>query len=1075
MIVSNLDKERLLRSTILAGFFAAGLAATPAMAQESDEPATTQSEEDGQQAASDDRIVVTGSRIRREGIDTFYPAISVDAQVLEDGAFANVADALNEIPTFGNPDATPVGGQNAFSTGQNFVDFLGLGAQRTLTLVDGRRFVSQNVPSSFGETGGLQVDFNVIPIALVERIETIGVGGTPIYGSDAIAGTINVITRDSFEGLQATAQYGWMEDGAGEESLVSMVAGGNFNNDRGNVTASLEFFVQDAMSRRDRPEFYSPENNPDFLTVRGATPADNRETIFFDRRISILSNTGLIGSTDGAACASLFGFGSPCLIPSFAPAPIWGAIGGGYWSFDADGNVVSYDGGQADPESFFWQIGGDGDSFTQDTAQLRSPLERLVATTGINYEITNNIRFSSDFLFANSSADELVNQGGFQTFAFGGTSGALTFDTDHPLLTQNARDFFTQQGLSQFVLHRFQNDLIDSSNSREQHVWRFTAGFEGEFEFAGRDFFWETFVVHGESDAETRGEMIIDGRFLNAIDVVRLTAADITAAGGSDAILAFSGTDTANAGDVVCRASLEAALGTRTGFSGNGVTDSDLPFTTGCVPLNLFGSQISQEARDWVTGTTMSQSDIEQTVYNANFGGDLFDLPAGPLSFVVGFEAREERAAYVSEAASAIALGRSAALVSTGGRYSTNEIYGETLIPLISPDMDLPFMHFAELNAAVREIDNSQAGDSTVWTAGGRFAPVEDITFRGNYTEALRAPSLVELFAPITGAFASADDPCDTRFVNTGRVPATRLANCQADLGPSYDPTAFTSTVVNATARGRTGGNPNLLNETSEAFAVGVTIEPRWIDNLTLTVDYVSINIFDAITSLSLETLMEACYDSPNFPAAECSSFTRNAANQVVDFQSGQTNAATFEVASVDYAAFYNFDIADAVELVYPEWAQNDLGNLAISARVTNERDRATSVAGEPPSQVIGGYGTPEWSGLFDFTWTKDNWRAFWRTNWQAASDLDPAGDLIFLDQNGNEIAETDMRFIHSASLSYSFDSLFAGAPNDTIVQFSVNNIFDRDPNVVEEAAGHFNLTDEVYGRTFRLRVRAVY
>ena len=125
-----------------------------------------------------EEIVVTGSRIKRAGIDTFYPAISVGTEELEDGAFTNIADALNEIPAFGTPDASPFGNQaDSFSVGQNFVDFLGLGAQRTLTLVNGRRFVSANTPQIFGQNGGLQVDYNVIPVALVERIETIGVGG----------------------------------------------------------------------------------------------------------------------------------------------------------------------------------------------------------------------------------------------------------------------------------------------------------------------------------------------------------------------------------------------------------------------------------------------------------------------------------------------------------------------------------------------------------------------------------------------------------------------------------------------------------------------------------------------------------------------------------------------------------------------------------------------------------------------------------------------------------------------------------------------------------------------------------
>ena len=169
-----------IRLGLFAGIFAgvgAGFA-SPVLAQDEGEDQQQASEED---SADLSRVTVTGSRIERAGLDTFYPAITVDRQLLEDRAYTNIAEALNEIPTFGNPDVTPQGAER-FLVGQNFVDFLGLGAQRTLTLVNGRRFVSANVPSNFGESGGLQVDFNVIPVAMVERIETVGIGGAPIYG-----------------------------------------------------------------------------------------------------------------------------------------------------------------------------------------------------------------------------------------------------------------------------------------------------------------------------------------------------------------------------------------------------------------------------------------------------------------------------------------------------------------------------------------------------------------------------------------------------------------------------------------------------------------------------------------------------------------------------------------------------------------------------------------------------------------------------------------------------------------------------------------------------------------------------
>ena len=188
-----LDKTRLLQTSILSSLIM-GIGGV-AYAQTVDQVPT-----DEEFLEDSDTVVVTGSRIRRPDLDTVFPTTVIGAEQLEKSAFTNIADALTEIPAFGG-GIDPNGNQGA-NIGANFVDFLDLGTQRTLTVVNGRRFVSSDVSG-----GGLAVDFNIIPIALVERIDTIGVGGAPIYGSDAIAGTINVILKDDFEGLEATALY----------------------------------------------------------------------------------------------------------------------------------------------------------------------------------------------------------------------------------------------------------------------------------------------------------------------------------------------------------------------------------------------------------------------------------------------------------------------------------------------------------------------------------------------------------------------------------------------------------------------------------------------------------------------------------------------------------------------------------------------------------------------------------------------------------------------------------------------------------------------------------------------------
>ena len=1081
--MSAFDIRKLLVSTsVLIG--ATTLAFTPlAFAQDADDQEEVEIEE----------ITVTGSRIKRAGVDTFYPAISIGVEELEDGAFTNIADALNQIPAFGTPDATPLGPQLAFSVGQNFVDFLGLGSQRTLTLVNGRRFVSANTPSLFGESGGLQVDFNVLPVALVERIETIGVGGAPIYGSDAIAGTINVIMKDRFEGVEMTLQTGTSDKKDADFTKASLVAGANFSNGRGNVTVSLETSKQDGLFLNARPRY--TRNDPGFMGEETRDPddpdSDSVRRIYYDQHVQLFAEGGSISGPIG-----LF-------IPSRGTGFIWGDLDDGvFYQFDGNSNLVPFRPGVAcGGSSAFFACRGqnpddpdhDGPDFFDNVAQIQSPLQRNVFTARMNYDLTDRVTFHSDVLFADTWADELTNQGGFQTFAFPGTSGALTFQSDNPFLPQQAQDILTANGLTEFVLHRFNNDIIDPSNSRKQFLWQATAGLEGDFEAGNRDFFWSAFVSRGESNGQTRKEGIVDGRFLNAIDVRRLTDADFVDDNGtpldpSDDItltteldlLNISGTTSAGVGDIICESVYQEAIGNGGGLSGSGVTDLDLPYVQGCVPLNLFGKGVrSDAARDWVTGQQMTQTDLEQTVFNVNFGGDLIELPAGTLAFNIGYERREEEAAFVGGIGSSVPLTRSNPFDPTGGRYKTDEFYGEVVVPLFSSKMGVPGLELLELNGAVREIDNDLAGSATVWTTGIRWAPFTDVSFRANYTESLRNPSLVELFAPVTQVFDFASDPCDRRFVDDGPVPATRLANCAADIA-NYDPDTFTSNIVNATVIGSSGGNTNLINEEAKSYSIGMTFEPRFMENFLFTVDYVNIEISDAIVNLDTTQLMQACYDSSTFPAPPlgdgtlpCSSFTRNAIGQVIDFNQGQANASLFKFESLQMGINYDIEVATLLGEVSDSMGARSLGDFSTRIRLDHPINRRISVIGEPNSNTLGGFGDPDWSGTFDFIWSGENARVFYRLIWQDEALLSPSGGSLY-EANGKRITRTDARFMTNVSLSYRLAEFFPGAPNETLIQLSINNLYDREPDLIQEAAGHFG-SAELFGRTYSLTIKGIY
>lgn len=176
----------------------------------------------------------------------------VSSQYLEDRGLTNVADALNEQPGF-RGSITPNGSQGSFGQGVNFVNGYGLGSNRTLTLVNGRRFVSSNPNTLFNQgSQGTQVDLNVINSLLVDRVETISIGGAPVYGSDAIAGTVNVILKDRYKGVNLQGVTGVSDYRDGFRYSLSGIAGSDFLDGRLNVTVAFQHDKQNGVLANDR-------------------------------------------------------------------------------------------------------------------------------------------------------------------------------------------------------------------------------------------------------------------------------------------------------------------------------------------------------------------------------------------------------------------------------------------------------------------------------------------------------------------------------------------------------------------------------------------------------------------------------------------------------------------------------------------------------------------------------------------------------------------------------------------------------------------------------------------------------
>src|SRR5579863_5422240 len=202
-------------------------------------------------------VVITGSRITRPELDRLEPTVVVGSESFDQRGYTDVGQALSELPSFGIQSSNATNTQSSFGIAQSFVDLYSLGSQRTLVLIDGRRFVSSNTASLFGQATppGEQVDLNVIPTKLIDRVETISVGGAPIYGTDAIAGTVNIIMKKNYEGLDVDGDVGVSNQKDAWNYRARVLGGINFADGRGNVTAVAEFTKTDGLTGPERQNF----------------------------------------------------------------------------------------------------------------------------------------------------------------------------------------------------------------------------------------------------------------------------------------------------------------------------------------------------------------------------------------------------------------------------------------------------------------------------------------------------------------------------------------------------------------------------------------------------------------------------------------------------------------------------------------------------------------------------------------------------------------------------------------------------------------------------------------------------
>ena len=1045
--------KRLLLLLVSLGFFSF-VEAQEASDASSDVVVETADDED---EAEPEEVVVTGSRIARTQYEVAQPVTIIYGEEYENRGYTNAADALFDVPGIGvtnsltNGSGGSFGNQSQLSVGQALANNFGLGSGRTLVLVNGRRFVGSTSPFGSGGSGNA-VDINNIPSVMIDRVEIVNAGGSAVYGSDAIAGVINYVLKDDYEGAAMTLVY---DDYAGLSSDVSFqaVMGGNFAGGKGNMVMNFQYEEIGTVFTGDWDRYYDKENGVcetnSLVRTYAAGKAYQRQYI---RRGMVVPYTANVEGNPQVTQTGCIGLSA---IPETGRATLYdysfknGANGiwyfdgqwpdGTSWHFGDIGDLQPYYDGINYGSSFF---GFDAmDAYRSDFNTLRAGFERLNFSMFSNYDVNDNMTIYFDVFHNGFFSFDYGNTSGYpySTWAFGsGQDFPPTIGIDNPFLTQNSVDIMNSYGATEVYVHKSHVDLLQKGDGgytieNNNAVSMYSVGVEGNFDLNDQTFNYAAGYSIGNTEIYSDAPGVIGARYAAALDV------------GINP----------NTGEIDCRMNYDPARDPALYdyspfapgfFTGGTLFGPSLLGSIGdCAPLNILGRGApSQAARDYIGTNLRTNAFIEQEVTYGVLSGDLFDLPGGTVKAAMGFEARVEQGDYNSSAIQNLELTRSAARPSLGGGYEVDADYYEVSVPLLGDDLTLPGVMSLVADYSARTIDNSIAGSYDVDAISLNWRIMDDLAVRVSEQTAVKAPDLGDLFLPQITAFSRADDPCDYRFRDVGRNPEQRRANCDAEGIPAD----FVSLVVNATARGVTGGNPNLINEVADTKSTGIVYQPNWwgdvfFGSLNLAADYIEIQLNDYVTSFSLSQNMAACYDYDTYPDSQfCRSFTRDADFEVVDFQTGLINAGLIDFATYVYKADFAFDVAELASFVSRENVAMDLGSMAVRWRATQEDffASADSGAAEDLSSATGQFGNDEWFYDTAVEWIYGDWYVWVQGNSRSGGVIDAFRqyDDEYLGYDGNPIFEFDGYTTYNGGVGYYVN-------DDTTLRVNFYNLMDYD------------------------------
>jgi iron complex outermembrane receptor protein len=742
-VVTHLSRGASLFALVTAGL------ATPALAEDgggsvSGAPIEAVDAQEGGGSAvreqSDETIIVTGSRVGRTSFDSPTPVNVVGADRLRDLAIANVADALNQLPAF-RASTTPTA--NLFrvsgAIGANSVDLRGLGTTRTLTLLDGRRFV----PS----TDGGAIDLNGIPSALVQRSEVVTGGASAAYGADAIAGVVNLILDRRLNGVRIDISGG-ISSRSDYENIAASIAGGtDFASGRGHVVAGVEFQKNYGIGPCEARAFclrgINYVGNPGY--INGVSTNGLPATLVLDDVRFVLNPTGILVSAVQTVGGVKTTLGQQLNSANQLPNALRNL------QFSADGrSLVPFQFGNFLSGQFMQ--GGDPSTRTPygfNGAPLATPTWHLSAMAHVDYQPTDDLNLSAEFIYSHVNGGPAAASVNTHT-PIGGSVG---ISIDNPFLSPEVRAqiLATNPNITAINVYVARPEtgpqLVGVSDN---DIYRGMLALDGGL-FGG--WRWEAYYTHGETRSRTE------------VSVVRLTTFDNDAPNAITPPPGYTGPiyTTPSGAPVICASSVANP-------------------SNGCVPVNLIGANaltpdiIARYFLDeWQTRT------IKQDAVALNLNGPLFDLGAGPAQAAVGVEWRHDSAEGDTDPLT-LANAFSSPQVNALPRVSREVIEGyvEASVPLLR---DLPFAHSLTVDGALRQTHYNTIGNATTWKLGAVYEPTASVMFRVTRSHDIRAPTAAEsnpntitLVSPILDPFLGS-----THFVEivSGGNPNLRLEQAE--------------------------------------------------------------------------------------------------------------------------------------------------------------------------------------------------------------------------------------------------------------------------------------------------------